>query len=154
VDPADLADVSRQVAAWERSTDPDTIRYDDGKNVHTSLYQFHAPKLADLGLIEYDRRQSTIELTEYGENLRLDLDATEDREWIPRLFMGLSGLSVAIVAVSALDFPLFRSVPDVAWTALVAALFVGSSALLVSSQRTTQRVVTQHPPDPVADKTD
>nr|WP_152042442.1 hypothetical protein [Salinigranum salinum] len=116
------------------------------------MYQFHAPKLADLGLIEYDRRQSTIELTKYGENLRLDLDATEDREWIPQLFMGLSGVSVAIVVVSALDLPLFRAVPDVAWTALVAALFVGSSALLVSSQRTAQRVVTQHPPESVADK--
>lgn len=147
--PVDLADVSRQVAAWERGIEPDVIRYNDRKNVHTSLYQFHAPKLADLGLVEYDRRSSTIELTKYGRNLRLDLDVTTDRRRDTWSLLIPSGLSIVIVVVALLEVPVLRSVPNVVWTVVVAALFVGSAVVLASSWRVTERIVTQHPPEPV-----
>lgn len=148
--PVDLSEISRQVAAWERGVDLEAIGYDDRKNVHTSLYQFHAPKLADLGLITYDKRSCSVELTAYGRNLRLDLFATENQHRLTRHHLVLSALSGLTVGIAVTTLPVFRTVPDVVLIAVVAPLFVLSVIRLLWENRTdTPQIVTQHPPDPV-----
>ena len=150
--PVDLADASRQVAAWERGTELDSISYTDRKNVHTSLYQFHAPKLAEIGLIKYDKRGSTVELTPYGENLRLQLDATPAERRLSRVVVVPVGLAIAAVFASTLDVPYLQAIPDTAWTLFVSVLFVGSILVQIWRNRQPDAIVTQHPPEPIVDE--
>jgi hypothetical protein len=146
-EPVDLADVSRQVAAWERGVGVDVISYEERKNVHTSLYQFHAPKLDEIGLIDYQKRRSTVRLTEHGENLTLVIDVDDERFGVPSYVPVLSGLSVTTVVGAWLGVPVISAVPNIAWAALVASAFVLTSVLLVR-ERNGEQVVTRHPPEP------
>jgi hypothetical protein len=146
-EPVDLADVSRQVAAWERGVGVDVISYEERKNVHTSLYQFHAPKLDEIGLVEYQKRRSTVRLTEHGRNLTLVIDVNDERFGVPTYVPVLSGLSVATVAGAWLGIPVISAVPDIGWATLVASAFAFTSVLLVR-QRNGEQVVTEHPPEP------
>lgn len=145
-EPVDLADVSRQVAAWERGVDTDVISYEQRKNVHTSLYQFHAPKLDKIGLIEYHKRRSTVQLTEYGENLNLEIGIDHERFGVPSYVPLLSGLSIALVTGAWLNVPVLSSVPDLVWASLIAAAFALTSVLLIR-EASRKQVVTQHPPE-------
>ena len=60
-DPVEMGDLSTQVAAWETGTDPEALAYDERKRVHTSLYQHHAPKLDDAGIVDYNADAARIE---------------------------------------------------------------------------------------------
>lgn len=146
-EPIDLADVSRQVAAWERGVSVDAISYEERKNVHTSLYQFHAPKLEELGLITYDKRRSTVELTGFGENLELAIGVRSEIFEIPLYVPILSGLSVVLVAGAWLDLPLISAVPNLVWATLIALAFAATTVALLRTDHGEQ-VVTRHPPRP------
>lgn len=147
----DLSDISRQVAAWERGVSPDVISYSERKNVHTSLYQFHAPKLEDFGLVEYDKRSSTIRLTEYGRHLTLSLEIRDATPRIPWYLLVPSGISVVIVTGALLDAPVIGSVPGLAWAALITVMFVLTSAVQIRLDEADGQVVAQHPPDPISE---
>lgn len=58
---ADLETIATRIARMEREGDPERIR--------TDLVHTHLPKLADRGLIEYDRRSGAIRLTDPGDRL-------------------------------------------------------------------------------------
>ena len=58
--PIDVRALARHVAAREAEVSPQSVRDKRVERVHVSLYHNHLPKLADVGLIEYDR-QSTVE---------------------------------------------------------------------------------------------
>lgn len=122
------------------------------EELHTSLYQFHAPKLAEIGLIEYDKRGSTVELTPYGENLRLQLDATPAERGLSRYLVFSAGLAITTVVASILDVPYLQAVPDVVWVLLISILFVGSIFMQIWRNRQSDAIVTQHPPKPVAEE--
>lgn len=105
--PVDLSEISTQVAAWELDEDPGQIAYSDRKNVHTALYQFHAPKLDNLGLVDYDKRKGTVELTDHGEDLWVDIscgEADEERSWRVAAVVGGGGL-VALALATRFALP-------------------------------------------------
>jgi hypothetical protein len=150
--PVDLSDVSTQVAAWELEEDPDQIGYSDRKNVHTALYQFHAPKLDNLGLVEYNKRRGTITLTDHGEQLWVDISCGEtDGErsrHVPVVIAG--GGLVALALATQLALPnagLAAAVP------IVVALSVGfaGGAWYADSRPGARSVVEEHLPTAAAD---
>ncbi len=105
--PVDLSEISTQVAAWELDEDPGQIAYSDRKNVHTALYQFHAPKLDNLGLVDYNKRKGTVELTEHGEGLWVDISCGEadgEHSWRVAAAVGGGGL-VALALATWLALP-------------------------------------------------
>ena len=63
-EPLALADLAKEVAARETdiSIDPST---DAVEHVYISLYHHHVPKLADAGLVQYDRGTMMVELTDH-----------------------------------------------------------------------------------------
>lgn len=145
--PVDLADISTQVAAWETGDDPETLGYDDRKNVHTSLYQFHAPKMDDLGLVNYDRNRGTVELTEHGEDVDIYLDAVTGRQ-IPwaTYFLLLSGLMTTLALGVWFDVAAVHIIPDAGWTLFVATAFLVSSASYAYTNWNVMRVGSEGPP--------
>jgi hypothetical protein len=149
--PADLSDVSTQVAAWELDEDPDQIGYSDRKNVHTALYQFHAPKLDTLGLVEYNKRRGTIELTDHGERLWVDISCeTDDRERPRHVPVALAGGALALALATWLALP--TAGPTVVVPLLV-ALGVGfaGGAWYADSRPGARSVVEEHLPTTVDD---
>lgn len=70
-EPAAIVDVARHVAAWETDTPPPAVDEDSQavQEVVISLYHEHFPKLADLHLVEYDRRSGDVRFRDCPELL-------------------------------------------------------------------------------------
>ena len=64
-------DMAAQVAAWEEGIKRADVTYKQRKRVHSSLYQYHAPQLADAGLIDYSQADGTVRLTDHGQTVSI-----------------------------------------------------------------------------------
>lgn len=140
---AELSEVAEHVAAWEHGVDPDRLEYGDRKSVRVSIHQHHAPKMDDVGVLEYDKRRGVLRLTEAASDLApvLDADASEAEpetpDWETRLAV-VAVASTAVVLGGLFDVPPFL-LPDVVWTLLAAAAFGGYSLWILADVR--RRVV-------------
>lgn len=65
-----VADLARQLAAWETDQTPSTISSKERKRAYTALRQTHLPKLAKHGIVEYDANRGTVRLTDSGRQFR------------------------------------------------------------------------------------
>lgn len=122
---AELSEVVERIAAWENGTDVDQLSYDDRKSVHISLYQHHAPKMDEVGVIDYDKRAGVLTLTDGAADLDVYLDDSPDPA-IPweLYFTALSGVAVVAVMLGATT-PL----PGIAVGVLVSVAFLISSVV-------------------------
>lgn len=79
-DPCSLDGAARRVAAWEHGCDPDDVPDDIYDRVKLDLYHTHLPKLADLNVLDYDKRSEAIRLRDPPEKLSdfLELAREED----------------------------------------------------------------------------
>lgn len=73
-----LTDLAEHVAAWENGTDVDSLGKKESKRVYVSLYQTHIPKLAEAGLIEYDKEAGTVSLASNATEIYDYLRRPED----------------------------------------------------------------------------
>lgn len=64
-----LAELAEIIAAEENDVPPSEASESARRSVYISLYQRHVPKLADHGVVEYDREQSTVALKEPASQL-------------------------------------------------------------------------------------
>lgn len=133
-----VPDLASTIAAWEMDIDhPDTVSYDERKSVQSTIYQHHAPKMADAGLVEFDKRAGRLELD--GPAVRLEPtrdDADEDSAtggwtWLPA-HAAIAGCTAAL-AVS------------VAATAVISGL---TTAFAVFATSVVTAVVIRHRSDP------
>lgn len=132
-----VRDLSRAVAAMENGIDREELTYKQRKRVYTSLHQTHLPKLDDVGVVVYDRDRGTISLTPLADELDSFLDGTTDRRvssWSV-YYLGLSGLSMLVVALAWSGLFPFSLVPDIGYAFLVAVGFAASSSLQVYAER-------------------
>ena len=122
-----LSDASRRIAAWENDVEPADVDYDQRKSVYTSLRQFHCPKMADAGLIEFDDRDGTVRLTsDLPEELVLEIEP--DTENVGRTAVGALALATGVVLGSwAAGLPVFGplSFGGVAFAVASAAVAAG-----------------------------
>lgn len=74
-----LTELAEQVAALERDAMTDEISEDERQRLAAALHQSHLPRLADIGIVEYDREEGTLSLLDLPERLQRYLDfAAED----------------------------------------------------------------------------
>jgi len=98
-----LRDLSEQIAAWENDISIAEVGYKQRKRVHTSLYQTHLPKMADLEIIEYDSRSGVVRPTSKVNTLYAYLRSTGRADAsFGRLGVGLAVLCSALVIASGL----------------------------------------------------
>lgn len=152
-EPVELADLSAQVTAWEQGTDAESLSYADRKNVHTSLSQFHAPKLEDLGFVEFDREESVVELTDRAEAVNIYLETTSGRElaWGPYLLLVSSILS-AVVFGSLVGVPVLSGLSHESLAVFVAVTSLTSSAVFAYDTWTRMHVGHDGPPPEATDR--
>lgn len=126
----ELGPLSQQVAAWENDTTPTEVTSAERKRVYTSLQQFHLPKLDDKGIVTFDDRAGTVELTDSAADLDVYLEVVKGRD-IPwsEYYLALSAVQISLIAAVAVNAWPFVLLPDLAWgvfavtTTLVSALF-------------------------------
>jgi hypothetical protein len=99
------------------------------ESVYTSLVQTHLPKLADLGVIEYDRETQTIELSRHARDVSLytEIVAKGGVTW-SELYRALGVASLTVLLASLLGAPVFAAVDPVLWTSLSLGAFAVASA--------------------------
>lgn len=78
-----LSDLAEHIAALENDTDVASITSSQRKRVYVGLYQCHLPKMADMGIIEFNQNRGIIRLGDKAEQLYvyLDNESVQDREW-------------------------------------------------------------------------
>lgn len=72
-----LTKLSARIAAWENDTAVAELSSRQRKQVYSSLYQTHIPRLSEHGLIEYDADDRMVRLTGDAERLRRFLEVEE-----------------------------------------------------------------------------
>jgi len=124
----ELSEASRRIAAWENGVDVDAVEYDERKSVYNSLHQFHCPKMADAGLIEFDKRGSTVRL---ASELPTQLTVTVEPDTDDVRDTACGALAVAagvVLGAWTLGLPVFGSL---SLAAVGLSLGIGASAALL-----------------------
>lgn len=125
----EIGEMAEQIAAWENDVDTAEITGSDRKRVYTALQQSHLPKMDRAGVVEFNKNRGMVEPTEALQNIDLYMDVVEGRE-IPwsEYYLGLAGVSAALVAAVWMGAWPFTLLPTIAWTLAIVVGF-GFSAL-------------------------
>jgi hypothetical protein len=145
---ATISDLSEQVAAWEYEQAPEEVSYDERKRVYTSLQQVHLPRMDEVGVVEFDSDQGTVETGPAAEELDIYLDVVTGRDvpWSV-LYVALAGVSAALIGVATAGAPVLGSIPPVGWAVFVVTTFLFVSAAHTYLARTEMRLGAGEPPD-------
>lgn len=121
-----LVDLAEEIAACENGVSLAELTAADRKRVYTALQQFHIPKMDSAGIVEFDSSRGVVTLTEAAAsiNIYLDVVAEDNISW-SRYYLGLSAMSLAVI--TGVWHTSFTLLPEVAWAALIAAMFLISS---------------------------
>mgnify|MGYP000371510268 CR=1 FL=1 len=143
---ATIGSLAEQIAAWENDCTIEDVTPTERKRVYTALQQSHLPKLERVGLINFDTETGRVSLTDtVGEmDIYLEVVGDEQLSW-DQFYLGLSTLSVGIVAALWLNLPLFRSVSPLLWLTLVVGLITTSA--LVHNYRSAGLEAASEPPE-------
>ncbi len=133
-----LTDLAEQVAAWENDTAPEQITEQQRKRVYVSLYQTHVPRLAEAGVIEYDKDSGDIALAEEANDIDNYLGQPEQPLPWQQLYLALAGISVVLLGLTTLDISVFAAVPETVAAAIIITGFV-VTALIHSFVRLSRR---------------
>ncbi|ELZ47782.1 hypothetical protein C463_02161 [Halorubrum californiense DSM 19288] len=144
-EPLTLSDLAEMVAAREQDKSVSELTSAERKRVYTSLQQTHLDRLADAGMIDYDRDE--IELTDEAKSLDVYLDVVPEGS-IPWgvYYLGLSLLSVVVLGGVWIGFVPTGSVPALGWAAIVVAVFLASSVAQVVQNRRYRLGDVEEPP--------
>jgi predicted house-cleaning noncanonical NTP pyrophosphatase (MazG superfamily) len=124
----ELRELVDHVAAWENDTTVDELESTNRKCVYTALRQSHLPKMDDAGVVDYDLRRGEIELTDAAQETELYLERVPQSD-IPwgEYYLGLSAVSVALVAVTWAGIVPFANLSGVDVTAILVVVFAVSA---------------------------
>jgi hypothetical protein len=116
-----VRDLSEQIAAWENDIERAIVTPKERKRVYTALHQTHLPKMATVGVIDYDRDRGTLELTDAIAAFDIYLEIVPERElaW-SEFYLALGGIATTLVTLAALQLSPFSLVPDIGYAALFA----------------------------------
>ena len=124
----ELSEASRRIAAWENGVDVESVEYDQRKSVYNSLHQFHCPKMADAGLVEFDKRASTVRLASELPS-QLTVTVEPDTDEVRDTACGALALAAGVVLGAwALRLPVFGGLSP---AAVGLSLGIGASAALL-----------------------
>lgn len=138
-EPIELQALANQVASWEDDVPVDELTDQQKKRVYVSLYQTHVPKLAESGVITFDRDSGDVEITERaGEVARYLADEPDPTPW--ELYYLLLAIGSAIIfTVILLGGGMFGAVPVALVGVGISLVFLGLAAFHVLNTRRRKR---------------
>jgi len=124
---AQVGEMAKQIAAWENDIHVDAVTSKQRKRLYTALYQSHLPKMDDVGILEYNQRRGTVELTDEGAELDVYLEFVpgNDINW-SQYYLALTAISTALVAVQYVGLYPF-TVSNTTVTAIILTAFCVSA---------------------------
>lgn len=131
-----LTELSKQVAAWEYETEPDELTDQQQKRVYVSLYQTHVPKLADLGIVDYDRDRGAVALGKEAKKFtsRLDRNGGDETPW-RLVYLTLAAVGVLTLFATIQDVAFFAAIDEATLGVVIVLLFGLVAAAQVLYQR-------------------
>jgi DNA-binding transcriptional ArsR family regulator len=111
-EPVDVSELSTHVTAWERGVDPDAVKYEDRRNVYSTLQRIHLPKLEEKNVVRVDEEANLVEPTPTLDDLDVYIEVLRGREipWSLYYFglavlagLVLVGVSVGVPGLAAID---------------------------------------------------
>jgi hypothetical protein len=136
----DMRDIAEQVAAWEHDTTVQQLTSDQRQRVYIALYQSHLPKLADFGLITYNRSRGVVERTPLADQITWYLDeentaegttATLD-EWV-RYYVGATVLSLLLIGAVWVELVPSSLLSNVGLGVVITLLYAAVTAAMAAS---------------------
>ena len=141
--PEDMRDIAEQVAAWEHDTTVQALSSDQRQRVYIALYQSHLPKLADFGLITYNRSRGIVERTSLADQVNPYLDAGREEEpeqtshaedWL-LYYAGATAVSVGLILLAWAGVPGLGAIAGLGVAVLITLIYAGITAAVATSVR-------------------
>ncbi|MDZ5812342.1 transcriptional regulator [Halorubrum sp. AD140] len=147
-EPVEVSELSRYVTAWERDVDPEMVRYQERRNVYSTLQRTHLPKLEEKNVVTVDSETNLVEPTPELANLDIYVEVLDSKE-IPwsLYYVGLAGLAVSLLLAVATDTPGFVGLEPLDVGAFTATAFGISSLAHHAIGRRMRLGNTEKPPE-------
>lgn len=127
ITPTELAE---EVAAIENDVETADLTHKQRKRVYVSLHQTHLPRLADAGIIEYDRDDGIVRLTEDADVIDSYLTFPREPEYPwHKHYISLAILSGIVLLSEFLGLPVIDTIPIFVIGAAITLTF-GTSAVV------------------------
>ncbi len=117
-----LGTLAEHIAALENDTTVSALSSAQRKRVYVGLYQSHLPKMADNGVIEFDKDRGTVRIGKNAEQTRTYLEDPQERPW------GLLTLGSSLVGAGLLALSLLGGAAYGLSSVAVATLVIGATA--------------------------
>ena len=129
-EPVDVSELSTHVTAWERGVDPDAVKYEDRRNVYSTLQRIHLPKLEEKNVVRVDEEANLVEPTPTLDDLDVYIEVLRGRE-IPwsLYYFGLAVLAGLVLVAVAVGVPGFAALDGSTAAVFVVTAFTVSALL-------------------------
>ena len=126
--PVNLGQLATQVAAWEYGTTCEGISKQQRKRVYTTLQQTHLPRMAEVGIVDYDSDDGTIDRTPQTQDLTVYLEIVPGKEFPWReYYLSIGAVSLAIVVTLWVGVYPFTAVSPLIWATLFTVILTVSA---------------------------
>ena len=128
--PVDVSELSTHVTAWERGVDPEAVKYEDRRNVYSTLQRIHLPKLEEKNVVRVDEEANLVEPTPTLDDLDVYIEVLRGRE-IPwsLYYFGLAVLAGLVLLGVAVGVPGFAALDGSTAAVFVVTAFTVSALL-------------------------
>ena len=133
---ATLSDMAEHIAAKENDITVEALSSSQRKRVYIGLYQCHLPKMADTGVIDFEKNRGDIELQPPAQQLDAYLDSDEEEEDVsaadpeaPVPYLAVAGAVAVSVAAGLLGVPFFAQIPAAGWAILSTGALMAITAV-------------------------
>jgi hypothetical protein len=130
---ATLGDMAEYIAAKENDIEIEALSSSQRKRVYIGLYQCHLPKMANSGVIDFEKNRGDITLKPAAEQLDPYFDdapsTDESTSSPPTRNLAVAGGVSATVAAGLLGMPGLALVPDAVWAVVSTIALVVLTAM-------------------------
>lgn len=146
--PLDVSELSTFVTAWELDVEPEEVRYEDRRNIHSTLRRTHLPKLEEKNVVTVDGETDVVEPTAALRDLDIYVDVLRGRE-IPwsQYYVGLAGVIVAVLLAVHVGVPGFAVLTPLGVSVFAVTVFTISAAAHHVIGRHTRLGSKERPPE-------
>ena len=146
--PVEVSDLSTHVTAWEHDIDPTDVRYEDRRNVYSTLQRTHLPKLEEKNVVTVDEEENVVEPTPELAALDIYVEVLRSKE-IPwsLYYVGLAGLAASLLLAVITGTPGFAGLEAIDVGVFTATVFGISSVVHHVIGRRTRLGNTEKPPE-------
>ena len=129
-EPVDVSELSTHVTAWERGVEPDAVKYEDRRNVYSTLQRTHLPKLEEKNVVRVDEETNLVEPTPTLDDLDVYIEVLRGRE-IPwsLYYFGLAVLAALVLFGVAIGVPGLAALDGTTAAVFVVTAFTVSALL-------------------------